>query len=322
MSKSKWKTAMGNAIDAAKGSLDERGDLSGHEVQSGAQAPRSAAFLHAAAGKRRQVVEYSVDPSRCRMWQYHNRLKDFITRENTAELIESIQINGQRQPALARELKGDPDYDYELIYGARRRFACEVAGKELRIRVTRMSDKQALAEMDAENRPRQDISDYERALDYRRWLSAGLYSNQSELGSAIGVSKSWLSRVLKLTELPDEVVGAFGTPLELKVEYGYELARAMSDKGNKQKIKREAANLSGSGLPASQIFKRLMSSTKEKPKQTRGVLETISNEKGVPLFKVARDRNGQLQFRFEKKVSAQPRKEVERAVLEAIDRFL
>lgn len=322
MSKSKWKTAMGNAIDAAKGSIDDHGNLEGHEVQSGTSAPRSAAFLHAAAGKRRQVVEYSVDPRRCRMWKYHNRLKDFITRENTAELIESIRVNGQRQPALARELKDDPDYDYELIYGARRRFACEEAGKELRIRVTRMDDKQALAEMDAENRPRKDISDYERALDYRRWLEAGLYGNQSELGSAIGVSKSWLSRVLKLTELPEEVIQAFGSPLELKVEYGYELSRALSDKDGRQKIKQEALALSASNLSAVQVFRRLLAATKERPKQSRGVLETVSTEKGDTLFRVARDRNGQLQFRFEKTVSTQPRKEVERAVLEALNKFI
>src|SRR5699024_8536378 len=124
---------------------------------------------------------------RCRMWSYHNRLQDFITPENTAELIESIRVNGQRHPALARELRDSADYDYELIYGARRRFACEKVGVDLRIRVTRMDDKAALAEMDAENRPRKDISDYERALDYRRWLNAGLYGNQNELGAAIGV---------------------------------------------------------------------------------------------------------------------------------------
>jgi ParB family chromosome partitioning protein len=322
MTKSKWKTAMGNAIDAAKDSIDERGDLEGHEVQSSAQIQRSAAFLHAAAGKRRQVVEYSVDPARCRMWHYHNRLKDFVTRENTAELIESIRANGQRQPALARELEDDPDFDYELIYGARRRFACEEAGKELRIRVTRMDDKQALAEMDAENRPRLDISDYERALDYRRWLEDGIYSNQNELGAAIGVSKSWLSRVLKLADLPEEIIEAFGSPLDVKVEYGYDLSRALTDKTAAPKIKKEAAQLARSDLSAAQVYRRLIASTKERPKQSRGVLETVSNEQGTPLFKIARDRNGQLQFRFEKQASSQSRKEVERAVMAAIERFL
>src|SRR5699024_7861848 len=137
--------------------------------------------------------------------------------------------NGQRQPALARELKEDPDYDYELIYGARRRFACAELGVELRVRVTRMNDRLALAEMDAENRPRKDISDYERALDYRRWLEDGLYPSQGELGVAIGVSKSWLSRVLRLADMPEAVVAAFASPLDLRIEYGYELAKLMED---------------------------------------------------------------------------------------------
>lgn len=321
MAKSNWKTAMGNAIDAAKGSLDERGDLMGHEVQL-APGQRSASFFQAAAGKRRQVVEYSVDPRRCRMWRYHNRLQDYITRENTSELIESIRINGQRQAALARELKDDPDYDYELVYGARRRFACAELGIELRVRVTRMSDRLALAEMDAENRPRKDISDYERALDYRRWLDDGLYPNQSELGVAIGVSKSWLSRVLRLADMPAQVVNAFASPLDLRIEYGYELAKLLEDADRRKRIIAEAKRLSGKNLEAQQVFRRLAAVAKERQKESRGVIETISNEQGMPLFKVARDRNGLLQFRFEKGVGKRPRDEVRRALLDAVDRFI
>lgn len=321
MSKSKWKTAMGNAIDAAKDSMDERGDLAGHEVLA-TPSQRPATFFQAAAGKRRQVVEYSVDPRRCRMWSYHNRLQDYITRENTAELIESIRINGQRQPALARELRDDPDYDYELIYGARRRFACEELGLELRIRVTRIDDRLALAEMDAENRPRKDISDYERALDYRRWLDNGLYKSQNELGTAIGVSKSWLSRVLRLSEMPDPVVEAFSSPLELRIEYGYELAKIMEDPESRKRVIKEARQLQYKKFDAQQVFRRLVASAKERQKQARGVIETVSNEQGAALFKVARDRNGLLQFRFEKSAGRHPKEEIKRAILDAIDRYI
>lgn len=321
MSKSKWKTAMGNAIDAAKGSMNERGDLAGHEVLA-TPGQRPATFFQAAAGKRRQVVEYSVDPRRCRMWSYHNRLQNYITRENTAELIESIRINGQRQPALARELRDDPDYDYELIYGARRRFACEELGLELRIRVTRIDDRLALAEMDAENRPRKDISDYERALDYRRWLDNGLYKSQNELGTAIGVSKSWLSRVLRLSEMPDPVVEAFSSPLELRIEYGYELAKIMEDPESRKRVIKEAMQLQHKKFDAQQVFRRLAASAKERQKQARGVIETVSNEQGAALFKVARDRNGLLQFRFEKSAGRHPKEEIKRAILDAIDRYI
>lgn len=312
---------MGNAIDAARDSIGERGDLEGHKVQAGSQ-QRSAAFLQAAAGKRRQVVEYSVDPRRCRMWGYHNRLQDYIDENNCSELIESIRINGQRQPALAREVRNDPDYDYELIYGARRRYACELLGVDLRIRVTRMNDKAALAEMDAENRPRKDISDYERAVDYRRWLDKGLYNNQNELCEAIGVSKSWLSRVLRMAEMPQQVVEAFQSPLDLKIEYGYELARAVEDSEARKRVLRRARELREESLDAAQTFRRLMAAVKERPRQARGVLETVTNESGVTLFKVARDRNGMLQLRFEKEASKRPKEEVRKAVLDALDRFI
>lgn len=321
MAGNKWKTAMGNAIDAAKDSLGERERLEGHEVQAAGQ-QRSAAFLQAAAGKRRQVVEYSVDPRRCRMWTYHNRLQDYIDESNCSELIESIRVNGQRQPALARELREDPQFDYELIYGARRRYACELLGIDLRIRVTRMDDKAALAEMDAENRPRKDISDYERALDYRRWLDKGLYNNQNELCGAIGVSKSWLSRVLRMAELPEQVVDAFPSPLDLKVEYGYELARAVEDQEVRKRVLRRARELKGQQVDAAQVFRQLRAVVRERPRESRGVLEAISNEAGTILFKVARDRNGLLQLRFEKAASKRPKEEIRKAVLDALDRFI
>lgn len=321
MANNKWKTAMGNAIDATRDSIGERGGLEGHEVNARGSR-RSAAFLQAAAGKRRQVVEYSVDPRRCRMWAYHNRLQDYIDEDNCKELIESVRANGQRHPALARALDDDPDFDYELIYGARRRFVCQVLGIDLRIRVARVDDKTALAEMDAENRPRKDISDYERALDYRRWLDKGLYGSQNELCEAIGVSKSWLSRVLRMAELPETVVDAFASPLDVKVEYGYELARAVEDSAVRKRVVAKAKDLKGQGLDAAVVFRQLKGVIKVRPKQARGVLETVTNDAGTTLFKVARDRNGLLQLRFEKEASRRPREEIRRAVLDALDRFI
>lgn len=321
MASNKWKTAMGNAIDAAKDSIGDRGGLEGHEVHARAH-QRSAAFLQAAAGKRRQVVEYSVDPRRCRMWSYHNRLQDYIDEENCRELIESIRANGQRHPALAREISGTDEFDYELIYGARRRYACEVLGIDLRIRVARIDDKTALAEMDAENRPRKDISDYERALDYRRWLDKGLYGSQNELCEAIGVSKSWLSRVLRMAELPSDVIAAFNSPLDVKVEYGYELSRALEDGEVRRRVLKRAKELNGQDLEAAQVFRQLRTAIKQRPRQARGVLETVSNDAGATIFKVARDRNGLLQLRFEKEASKTAKDEVRQAVLDAIDRFI
>ncbi len=66
---------------------------------------------------------FSVDPKRCRAWLHHNRTSAWYTRDRCQDLIESIAKDGQQEPAVARKLVGDPNFDYELIYGMRRRFA-------------------------------------------------------------------------------------------------------------------------------------------------------------------------------------------------------
>src|SRR5882724_3977249 len=73
----------------------------------------------------------SIDPKRVRAWRYHNRGDTWYTRERCQDLIDSIARDEQQVPAVARKLTGDPNFDYELIYGMRRRYACELLGKKL-----------------------------------------------------------------------------------------------------------------------------------------------------------------------------------------------
>ena len=63
-----------------------------------------------------------VNAFRCQMWALHDRLEDYVTAASCKAEIESFQKHGQLVPALGRALKGNPDYDIELIYGARRLF--------------------------------------------------------------------------------------------------------------------------------------------------------------------------------------------------------
>src|ERR1700722_18511890 len=101
---------------------------------------------------------FSVDPKRCRPWKYHNRTDAWYTRERCQDLIESIAKDEQQEPALARKLSGDPNFDYELIYGMRRRYACEILGRKLRVRVVEADDTRAAVLMHIENADRQDIT--------------------------------------------------------------------------------------------------------------------------------------------------------------------
>ena len=109
-----------------------------------------------------------MDPKRCRPWKYHNRTAAWYTRDRCQDLIESIAKDTQQEPVVARKLAGEPDFDYEIIYGMRRRFACEFLNTKLKLRVVEADDTRAAVMMHIENADRQDITPMERALSFRR----------------------------------------------------------------------------------------------------------------------------------------------------------
>src|SRR5258708_5408352 len=110
-----------------------------------------------------------VNPFRCRVWALHDRLEDHITEDSCKEEIESIASHGQLIPVLGRPLKGDVDYDVEIIYGARRLFVTRHLNVPLHVEVREITDRDAIVAMDLENRHRKDISPYERGLSYSQW---------------------------------------------------------------------------------------------------------------------------------------------------------
>src|ERR1700722_16016868 len=119
-------------------SVKERAAPSPYNNPSSAKPVLAAAEL-ALTGRTAPVMEreniFSVDPKRVRAWKYHNRAPAWYTKERCQDLIESMAKEGQQEPALARKLSGDPDFDYELVYGMRRRFTCEFLNMKLKLRV-------------------------------------------------------------------------------------------------------------------------------------------------------------------------------------------
>ena len=66
-------------------------------------------------------IQELVDPARCRMWSGHNREYGLLNEQRCGDLIESIKAQGrQEMPAIVRRVSGDPDFDFEVICGARR----------------------------------------------------------------------------------------------------------------------------------------------------------------------------------------------------------
>ena len=102
---------------------------------------------------------------------------------------------------MARKLSGDADFDFELIYGMRRRFAAEFTHTKLKIRLTDADDAKAAVLMHIENADRQDITPMERALSFQQQLEAKIFASQDAMAEAFGLSKAQVSKLLKAAQL-------------------------------------------------------------------------------------------------------------------------
>lgn len=238
----------------------------------------------------------SADPSRCRLWQLHDRLSEFVTVENCRDAIQSFRKNGQLQPVLGRPVNGRR-FDYELVYGARRRFVAEYLGLPLLVLVTEITDREAILALDAENRTRSDISPVERGLSYRAWLDAGLYPSQRALAAALGVSKSYVSRAISFAAIPGEVLSAFGHPGALKEYWATQLVAAMSTGAARERVISAAKRIGDAEqpIPTKEVFRLLKNASErpasQSPSKQNGPRRILRDSRGRPLFRVRKTRN-------------------------------
>jgi ParB family chromosome partitioning protein len=208
---------------------------------------------------------HSVDPRRCRPWKFHNRTDAWYTRERCQDLIDSIAKDGQLEPALARRLEGDKDYDFELIFGMRRRFACEATGQKLKVKVVEADDARAAILMHIENADRQDITPMERAMSFLTQAEAKVFPTQEAMAEALGVSKGQVAKMIKAAGLlkAPAIVALFPDRSVVPVEQAYKLAALMERPGAKDVVLKAAQNLGSRGgakRPAAEVLRALTGS--------------------------------------------------------------
>jgi ParB/RepB/Spo0J family partition protein len=230
-----------------------------------------------------------VSPSKCKMWSLHVRSEENINAASCASLIRSMRKHGQRLPALARPRVSLEGTEFELVYGARRLFAAQHLGIDLLIEVRNLDDRAAVIEMDIENRPREDISPYERGVNYSRWLRAGYFKNQQELAKELGVSETRVSRLLRYAELPAVVVAAFPSVRDIREEWAVRLANTCRDpalRGNITRRARERAAAPRTGSPQA-MYDALLRGAGIEVVKDQGRDEVVKGSNGKPLFRIA-----------------------------------
>lgn len=121
-----------------------------------------------------------------------------------ADLVLSIKEKGVLQPLLVRK-NPKKSTGYEIVAGERRFRASKMAGlKTVPVIVKNFSNKDALEVALIENLQREDLNPLEEAESYKRLLQEFKYT-QEELSKVIGKSRSHLSNMMRLLELPEEI---------------------------------------------------------------------------------------------------------------------
>ncbi len=126
--------------------------------------------------------------------------------ENALQILaDSIREHGVIQPIALREL-GDLDGTYEIIAGERRWRAAKMAGLDEIPAVIMTGDDLKIAEMSLiENVQRKDLNPIEEALAYKALIERfGL--KQEEVARQAGKSRSAIANMLRLLELPDDIL--------------------------------------------------------------------------------------------------------------------
>lgn len=164
-----------------------------------------------------------IDPTLIVRSKWANRHEQSFSDSDFVSLRTEIEsAGGNVQPIKVRPLAGD-EGKFEIVFGHRRHQACLDLALPVLAMVTEISDSDLFAEMDRENRQRKDLRPYEQGLMYKMALGEGLFPSAKKMAAALGVDFSNVSKSLALAQLPQEVLGAFSSPLDIQLRWASDL---------------------------------------------------------------------------------------------------
>ena len=155
-------------------------------------------FADSKKGAAEMVRISAIDPR-------HDQPRKTFEREALESLADSIATHGVLQPIIVREsptLEGT----YEIIAGERRWRAAKMAGlSEIPAVIFDGDDLRAAQVAMIENIQREDLNPVEEALGYGALIDRfGL--TQEQLAKQVGKSRTAITNMLRLLDLPDEVL--------------------------------------------------------------------------------------------------------------------
>ena len=151
---------------------------------------------HRVAGGRLPIA--AIQPGRVQPRQH-------LRAESLESLAASIREKGVIQPIIVRPLADRP-HQFEIVAGERRWQAAKLAGlTEIPALVRDLSDQEALAVALIENIQREELTPAEEARALKR-LASDFGLTHEEVATAVGRSRAAVTNLIRLLELPPEVI--------------------------------------------------------------------------------------------------------------------
>lgn len=248
----------------------------------------------------RQLDPLTIKPSK-----WANRHESaFLTAEFEELQAEILLAGGNVQPIKVRPVSvlngSTPGFgeSFELIFGHRRHRACLKLGIPVLAVIEDATDVSLFEQMERENRGRKNLSAWEQGVMYRKALDDGLYSSLRRLAQNLGVDVSLVSKSVSLARLPDAVVAAFATPLDIQFRWASSLVDAMQ-KDPDGTLERARILKEGRGdLNPAAVFSKLIGVPDKVLNGSTPTLLTISKS-GKLAAKLTTDSKGRAVVRFE-----------------------
>lgn len=205
-----------------------------------------------------------------------NQPRQTFDPERIQELSDSIRERGLLQPILVRPVEGRED-EYEIIAGERRWRAAQIARlHQVPVVIKEIDDRTALEISIIENVQRENLSPIEEAMGYQRLMHEFAHT-QLELSEIVGKSRSHISNLTRLLNLPEEVRNMLDSG-ELSASHARSLVSAADPVALARQIRDQGLNVRDAETLVRQSRPRRGRPRKIRPKKVEKDADTLALE--------------------------------------------
>lgn len=239
-----------------------------------------------------QDLVHEVDPELVDEWEFVDRPESEFG--DLEELTASVRSFGQEVPILLRPKQ---DGRYELIYGRRRWTVCKDLGIKVKAFVRQIDDRTAYQKMSLENRSRQDLSSWARAMSYKKAIDMMLYESQSALAAHLGIDRGTLSNMMIYTKLPESLTQAIGSMKNVGIHTAKTIVAMLDEPANEPALLQLADQIGAGKLAGKSLISAVHRLRETDAETGSGV---VRDDAGNKLFSWRLTDRGAVQLTFAK----------------------